>query len=260
MTKRRGPTVLAGRSLNRRSSALGHAEAQNAVYVGPWLLLLFIAFAGQTLHTLFATSSGLLSVLEILGVVIGMVLLGWAGEVGSHDRTLIGRIHTLSTIGLAGVWLIIAMVQGVFAFEDLHGWWPWPVLIPQRPTIDLWVVIGGAVAVAWNMRQGVRVSEARTAKIVGESLDDWGEAGFSGVKGEIRRKNEFRGEGTFQLPKGMYLEQLQRGAKAIESAKGYPMGSLTLLPHASKHPRKVHAVVMYKNPLEGAVNWPGVIG
>lgn len=245
-----------GAMTRRRASTFEHTEAQNAVYAAPWILLVLAAVAGQILHTLYATESSL-SGLVVVGVVLGTAALSWAGWVSTHDRSRASLTHTLVTIVVSGAWMIVCAVTGMISFERVDGV-PIPLPLVQRPTLDLWVIVGGVLCIMWNFRQGVRVNEARAAAQAGDVVDEWTEAGVPGVKGRFKRVNRFRSEGTLTLPKGVYLEILQKNARGIESAFDWPPNSLTLLPMPRAGSRKIRARVMHENPLEGKVEWPGV--
>jgi hypothetical protein len=248
---RRGSTLTMG----RRRPAWERAEAQNAMYVAPWLLLIWAAICGQLAHILFVTDATF-QFLVIAGIVIGTGWLCWAGFVSTRERSKVALIHTIVTVILSGAWMVVCTVVGFVGFEPV-SWFPFEVPLPQRPTIDLWLIGGGTLAVMWNMRQGLRVSEARHAAMTEEEEDEWTQAGFPGVKGKVKRRNEFRSEGMFILPRGMTVEQLQKGARNIESAFDWPINSLTMIPYGGAS-RKVKAVVTHKNPLEGNLEWPGI--
>lgn len=239
----------------RRASAWEHAEAQQAIYIAPWAVFLFSGVIGQLLHTLYATDDAS-SFYVIGGVVVATGLLCWAGYVSTRDKTRSALTHTLVTIVLSGAWVGLCATRGLLAMEPV-SWAPFDLPVPQRPIVDLWLIGGISLCVAWNMRQGIRVTEARDAKMRGEVLDDWTEAGFPGVKGTVKKRNEFRGDGIFTLPKGMTLEQLQKGSRQIESAFDWPMNSLSMIGYGDSS-RRVRAVVMYKDPLAGSIEWPGV--
>lgn len=245
----------------RAQSTWEHHEAQHAVYVGPWMLIFVAGFAGQIAHALYATSEGG-KFLVLLGIFFATVALSYVGYLDTHERTRLAIGHTLVTVISAGAWLCLAAVTGIFAWERtplLDGRFSLPLPLPQRPTLDLWLLGGAVLAVMWNMRQSARVSEARTLAMREQVGDDWTEAGFPGTKGGVKRVNEYRSEGTGTVPKGVYLEQLQKNARSIESAMGWPSESLTLLPYGKgATSRRFRMVVMHQDPLEGSVEWPGV--
>jgi hypothetical protein len=164
----------------------------------------------------------------------------------------------MATIVLTGGWLILCSATGLVHLEAVSwAWWRMPM--PSRPTLDLYVLGGISLCVAWNMRQGVHAKEARDRAALGDVMDEWGEAGHPGVRGKLKNKNEYFDEGTLIIPRGDTLQSLQSSIKAIESAHDWPPGSLTLLPKGrGVSSRLVTARRMKRDPLADAVHWTGV--
>jgi hypothetical protein len=260
---RTGGMSRSSRSTNRHTSILAHTEAQQAVYAAPWLVWFFAGIAAQILHTFVAAEYTWL--VEILLFIAGAGC-GAAGYFSTHERSTVAITHTLVTIGLGTVWLMFASWLGLFTMKEI---WaplspttgepmftmkaPWPV--PE--SLLTYIVIGGALCVIWNMRQNRSVREVRQATLFEAPTSPWDDVGLSGVQGKIKKINEFRGEGTWTLPRAMTVDQVQKAAPAIESAFDWPRGSLTIISQNGSS-RKVRATVIFKDPLVGGVEYPGV--
>lgn len=251
------------RSSNRRTSVLTHTEAQNAVYAAPWLVWVFAGVAAQILHTFVANEHTWL--VEILLLVAG-IGCGAAGYFSTHERSTVAITHTLVTIGIGTAWMMFASYVGLLTMKEI---WspaspttgepmftvraPWPV----AESLLTYIVIGGALCVIWNMRQNRSVREVRQATLFESPTTPWDDVGLSGIQGKIKRINEYRGEGTWTLPRAMTIEQVQKAAPAIESAFDWPRGSLTIVSLRNSS-RKVRATVIFKDPLIGGVEYLGV--
>jgi hypothetical protein len=246
----------AARSKRRSASTAAHTEAQNALYVAPWAVLVLIGILGTILHVMWSGSSW--EILADIGMAIATVCVAYAGYLNTRARTSLALGHTMATILLTGGWLILCSATGLLHLEHVSwAWWRMPM--PSHPTLDLYVLGGISLCVAWNMRQGVHAKEAKDRALIGEVMDEWGEAGHPGVRGKLKYKNEYFDEGTLVIPRGDTLSSLQSSVKAIESAHDWPAGSLTLLPKGrSVSSRLVTARRMKRDPLADAVHWTGV--
>jgi hypothetical protein len=231
------------------SRAVEHAEAQAAVYLGPWFLAGLAPIVGQVVHALAPGGRG--TVLLAAMVLTATASLAVAGYHDNRDRSQVAKAHTLVTVTVTGIWLVLATTLGVIRLDP-------PGLVPI--TFYTWLVAGGTLAVAWNMRQAVQVAEARAAEQAKDvPPDDWTEAGHPGVTGKLRRVNHYRSEGVLTLPRGDTLEQLQRDARQVESAHGWPPSSASFSQAPGwSNARKVRAVVMHADPLADDVVWPGL--
>lgn len=254
-SKRRKPAASSS-SQRPGSRALRHATEHERFYGGPWIVLGLALLAGQVLH--LTSGGGWQRVVMVCLVVLatgGVAAAGWYDNRAASD---VATWHTVATAILTGAWLVMATVTGIAAVNP-HAATPGELLHVQWLTVAVWLVLGGAVATAWNVRQGILARDRVETEARGEVLDEWAEAGHPGVTGHIKRVNEYRSEGVLTLAKGDTLESLQRDAKAIESAHDWPHGSLSLQARGGRGTsRRIKAVIMHRDPLEEAVPWPGL--
>lgn len=242
----------------RGRSASAQVEAQNIALLGPWLGLLAGAVVGQLVHASFQAVGDLIW-LAYTGLAGATGLVAYAAWHTTKSRSSLALGHTLATVIGSGIWLMFAATTGLFHM-DYVSWWLWRLPIPEHPTFDLWWMFGGAAAIIWNIRQGVGREHAKDAQNAPE--DAWSEAGVPGVKGSVRKVNEFKMQGILTLPPGMTVENIQGAIRSIESSQGWPRKSTRILPAPGPailgQRERALAVVMIKDPLAGAVPWPGL--
>lgn len=248
--------VKSAATRRKTAATTSHAEIQNPLYLAPWGLFLLGGFLGQILYIIWGTQSW--GWIAQIGMALATSALAYVGWLNTRARTQLALGHTLATILTAGFWLTLCSVTGLIRLEPV-SWAIWRMPMLQHPTFDLYIILGCSLSFAWNMRQGVHAKEARDAALAGEKLDEWSDAGVPGVRGSLKRKNEYFLEGTLTVPKGMSLTDVQHRHKAIESAFDWPLNSLTLLPGPrGVTARKVKARVMLKDPLADGVPWMGI--
>jgi hypothetical protein len=240
----------------KSTSTAAHQEIQNPLYLAPWGLFVLAGFLGQLLFILWGERPW--TWMPLTGMVLATGSLAYVGWLNTRARTSLALGHTLVTILVSGFWLTLCSATGLIRLEPV-SWAIWRMPTLAHPTFDLFIILGCSLAFAWNMRQGVHAKEARDAALQGETMDEWGEAGCPGVRGTLKRKNEFFLTGTLTIPRGMSLSEFQHRRGAIESAFDWPLNSLTILPGPrGATSRKVHARVMIKDPLAKGAPWPGI--
>lgn len=257
-TVRRGVSAASG---NRRSggvrSVASQAEAQNAELAGPWLIWLAAGVMGQGL---WLGLSPLESVMRwgfyslLVFCVAGVGVSAWHT---TKSRSTLALGHTMTTIVIGGFFLVVTALFGLIHMHKM-AWWPWPLPVPQHGTIELFFLAGPALAVAWNIRQGVQRGDARVAAAKEEEPDVWEHAGLKGVKGEFKTVNEYKMQAVLAIPSWLTFKAVQHHAKDIESAHGFPLHSVRILEHPSKKSNKALAIAMTKDPHAEAVKWPGM--
>jgi hypothetical protein len=240
----------------KSASTAAHQEIQNPLYLAPWGLFILAGFLGQLLFILWGERPW--TWMPLTGMVLATGSLAYVGWLNTRARTSLALGHTLVTILVSGFWLTLCSATGLIRLEQV-SWAIWRMPTLAHPTFDLFIILGCSLAFAWNMRQGVHAKEARDAALQGETMDEWGEAGVPGVRGTLKKKNEFFLTGTLTIPRGMSLTEFQHRRGAIESAWDWPLNSLTILPGPrGLTSRKVHARVMIKDPLAKGAPWPGI--
>lgn len=248
--------MSSSRSRRKTASTASHVEAQQALYAAPWLLAVLIAVMGQALYAMWGNTPW--QWLAQAGMTLAVGCVAYAGFLNTKSRSGLALGHTVITIILTGIWLILCTGTGWINLEYVD-WAKWRVPILQRPTFDLYILGTVVLCVMWNMRQGIHAREAKDAALQGDTMDEWGEAGVPGIRGYLRKKNDFFLEGTLILPRGMTIRDVQSHSERIESAKDWPSKSLTVLPRPGvMTARRITARVMLKDPLLTAVSWPGV--
>lgn len=210
--------TTSARSLVRVEQATLDRMAARAVskvgpLVPPWVVGGALMPAGAMTHALWS-APGVLPWVTAGMTMAGTALtaLTWAV---SRSRGRLGRAHSTVTTGAASAWLTAATITGPTA----------------SPTLDVGLIVGAGLAVAWNIRKVIRSEDAdesgadRLKAIFGEAAE---KAGLEGtVLKKIDRKPR-KVTATAQLPGGNTAEDLQRKLRAIESAMGLPPGSLTV--------------------------------
>lgn len=181
----------------------------------PWLIGGGLVPAGALTHHLWATP-GVLPWMTAGMTMAGTALtaLTWAV---SHARGKLGRGHTTATTAAASAWITAATITGPTA----------------SPTLDIGLLAGAGLAVAWNIRAVIRSDDAEDGGGSGRGLkvlfsDATEKAGLKGTVLKAIDKQPRRVTGTAQMEGGNTAEDLQKRIAAIESAMGLPPGTMTV--------------------------------
>lgn len=249
----------------------GAEQSYHTVHAGPWIVWLLGLGAGITLNAFTGTTTSVIWVVALVVVCTGG--LAYSAFTTARQRSAVARWHSIVTVVYSGAWLALCTVTGV-AYRERVGDYVniYGDLVPDHDyhlvglTCALWLIGGGFLASAWNLRIGTRIGEAKEAAIAASmnlepELNVWEEAlNTEGVRVRERRINEFFTEGTVRLSgRGNTLESLRRGARQLEVANGWPYESLTLAPHpTSNNAKYVKYLVQHADPLAKPVVWPGL--
>lgn len=238
-----GVITYKGNSVLGAVIAKGVAKA--APHTVPWMLGAGLLGPATATHHLWGTAEALpwaTAGLALSGA--GLTAVTWAV---SRWRHTLGRLQSTGTTAAASGWLLAATITGPTA----------------RPTIDLWIWVGGTLAAAWNIRNVIR----EKADPGGEMVAPGGAGAF--FKSIFSRQDHVEVEtvrnvaveptrvaGTVQLDGGDTADDLQRALPRIEAEHGLPVGSLS----AAVNPEDAGApTVVMSNPLvlKDPIPWPG---
>lgn len=179
----------------------------------PWLIGGGLVPVGALTHHLWG-APGVLPWMTAGMTMAGTALtaLTWAV---SHARGKLGRSHSTVTTAAASAWITAATITGATA----------------SPTLDVGLLAGAGLAVAWNIRCVIRSDDAddsgsgRGLKVLfGDATE---KAGLKGTVLKAVDKQPRRVTGTAQMEGGNTAEDLQKRISAIESAMGLPPGTMT---------------------------------
>lgn len=276
-TQRGKPTTRVTRSTTRPrtgsygAGGYGTDQSYHAIHAGPWIVLGLGLALGIVLNAFTSTT---MSVFGMVALIIAATLgLGYSAWMTSRQRSGVARWHSLITVLYGGGWLALCTVTGVIYTTPAGSHLNYYGQVIQDYsyhlvgiTDALWLVGGGALAIAWNNRIGTRVGEAKEAAInaareIEPVTNTWEEATNSvGITVKGQRVNQYFTEGTVRLRgRDNTLETLRRNLRQIEIMEGWPYESLTLMPHpTSNNAQYLRYRVMHADPLANPVPWPGL--
>jgi hypothetical protein len=236
---------------------VGHALHDHAVHFIPWVVCGLFGLAGTALHAFVETSwSRAGTIALILAATMGITYSVWQTN-RSHTGT--ARWHGVTTTGFGGGWLALATATGTVTWGPGPGW----SFTPHGFTLATFTVGGAALAVIWNGRIHARHRAAELAEILAAQnpIDTpMKMAGHEGAALALRRVSEFRSEGTLRLAPGDTLKEFQRDIASVESAHGFPPGSMSVTARPkSRNAQICDVTVMHLNPIEDAQPWPGLL-
>jgi hypothetical protein len=239
------------------SGVVDHALHDHAVHFIPWVVLAAFAVAGTLLHLFAGTAwSRAGTVALILIATLGLTYSVWMTQ---RTRTGTARWHGVLTAGFGGGWLAVCTITGFITTPD---WWSLQ-FEPHGFTIATWAVGGAGLAAVWNTRIHARHRETELAQLLAQQQPEptpMENAGHKGAALSLRRVNEFRSEGTLTLAPGDTLKEFQRDIASVETAHGYPPGSMTVTQRPkSRDSRICDVTVMHLNPIEDPQPWPGLL-
>lgn len=164
----------------------------------------------------------------------------------SHARGVWGRVHTTATMGLSGLWVTAATING-----------------PATVVTGRLALIGGVtLALSWNIRTIIRLVGWDAPGAIGDPLAvlfgrGAAAAGMGELEATTTAATDHKVEGVVQLTPGEQIaEDLQKKVRYIESGMPLPPGSIT----ASIDPddaSKAKITVSDPRVLKGRIPWPG---
>jgi hypothetical protein len=230
----------------------------HAVHFIPWVVLGLFWLAGTVLHAFVETAwSRAGTVALIMVATIGMTYSVWQTQ-RSHTGT--ARWHGVATTAFGGAWLSLCTITGFITFTTGNAGW---VFSTHGFTIATFFAGGSALAAIWNTRINARHRVAELAEILAaQNPPDtpMKMAGHDGASLALRRVSEFRSEGTLRLAPGDTMLEFQRDIASVESAHGFPPGSMKVYARPkSRNAQICDVTVMHLNPIEDAQPWPGLL-
>jgi hypothetical protein len=214
-------------------------------YARPWLTLGILWPAAWIAHRLWGHMPAIPWAMS--GLMLAAAGLA-AFAYGISRLQPVGRAHSAATTAAVLTWLAVATDTGP----------------GQEITGGLLGIIGGAVAVSWNLRSSARAS-INAAAAAGQDpagrLSAWfkdaaDQAGMSGAKLTVKQIGPAKAEAAAILPPGKTAADLIAKLPAIESAGRIPPGALTAAADRNQADR---ALVTLSDPrvFDQPIPWPG---
>jgi hypothetical protein len=214
-------------------------------YAKPWLTLGILWPAAWIAHRLWGHMPAIPWAMSAL-MLAAAGLAAFAYAISRLQP--IGRTHSAATTGAVLTWLAIATDTGP----------------SQQITGGLLGIIGGTIAVSWNLRSSARanITAARNAgqdpagRLSAWFKDAADEAGMHGAKMTVKEIGPAKAEAVAVLPPGKTAADLIAKLPAIESAGKIPPGALT----AASDPNQAdRAKLTLSDPriFDRPIPWPG---
>lgn len=243
----------------------GEEIGERERYMAPWLIWGTLSIPAVVLHSL---AGGVVTLLIVGLVVLSTGAVAYAAWHGLRDRPSEARIHTLSTLAVLSVWIVLATVDGFVSLRHVELLNTIPMVVPQLhyPAFLSWLIVGPAVAATWTFRSAQRQRDIRDHEVGlpepggrERPVDPYEVSGLEGTRGGMKKVNAYREEGIFQVPPGNTLVDFQSRARMFESAQNWAPNSFQLVPAPEfKKARVVRGIHMLGNPLEHPPVWPGL--
>lgn len=254
-------TPSGGSRLTTRPGAgvVQHALHEQAVHFIPWFVLALFWLAGTLLHAFVVmTWSRIGTIVLILLATAGM---SWSVWETNRSRTAQARWHGVLSTAFGGGWLALCTVTGFVTIDPApNDQW---TLHAHGFTIATFCVFGAALSAVWNARINARHRQVELAELMANSTPEPTPMELAGHKGavlKLKRVNMWRSEGTLYLAPGDTLTEFQRHIESVETAHGFPPGSMTVTRRpAAGNAQICDVVVMHLNPIEDAQPWPGLM-
>lgn len=219
------------------------AVSKVGVLVPPWAVLIVVWIAAAISHARWGQPPAVAWVAMFGGLVsVALAALTW---LVSHNRGLIGRVHSTLTAGGAALWFTVATITGPSA-----GF-----------TFGAWFFAGGALAVAWNIRAVIRQrtgDDERHADPLAHVFEKSREAfGLKGAKVRTTEVSEHAIKGKMQLPAGEKTPaDVKKKTDAIEGGLRFPPGSVVLADDEDDA-SQMHITVTDPRVMRKPIPWPG---
>lgn len=209
----------------------------------PWLTAAAVFGAACAAHLLWRDSGTVVWV--AVALTLGTCALTQLAWHHSAKRRLPVRVNIAGNVFAAFGWLTVATITG-----------PW-----TRPTVDVFLIGGGFLALTWNLRQASSAGEGEDdGDVLGRLFNR--NAGVVGLAGAKARTTELTGVGAklqVQLPAG---EVTQRDVVAkqelIASLLGTAPNGVRITPDAGNS-RAVEVAVQAVDVLKDPTPWPGPV-
>ncbi|KAB2341512.1 DNA translocase FtsK [Actinomadura rudentiformis] len=219
------------------------AVSKIGVLVPPWAILGLVTVVaaishakwGQPPAVTWATMAATLSTVVMTG-------LTWAV---SHQRGLLGRVHSTLTALFGGLWFTIATITG----------------IGTQITLGMLFFGGGTLAVAWNIRAVIR----QTPSLDGGSVDPLAfvfdkakdSFGLSGAKVRTTEVDDYKVKGKMALPAGeKTADDAIKNTAYIESGLKFPPGSVNVA-RDEDDASQAHVTISDPRIMKRPLPWPG---
>jgi hypothetical protein len=212
------------------------------VLLPPWVLAVLLYIVAAISHALWGDPPAVTwTTMAATLTTVGLTALTWQV---THNRATVARIQTAGTAAAAGLWFTVANItgvtNGVTAASAFFG--------------------GGALAVAWNVRQVIRSTPGEGAHVgnpVRALLDGAKtKAGLDGVKVHAEQVTERKATAVIEVPDGKTVDDMQKKLPVLEAAAEVPPGSFHMTRDRTNSKR---ATVTITDPLvmDSPIPWPG---
>lgn len=216
---------------------LEHRPKSEWLYGVPWAILAGIIVGGAVLHDIWGDQLPA-APLAAVGVLLGTQVLTWLTWQHASGRDRITRAQAAATVALAGLALLRSLAAGVDT-----GW------------VSTQVLIGGFVAVSWNIRS-MRVvrgdgRDHHEQQSVGEliGLHAGTRVGRAKVAGP-------RAEVAVRTAGGETADDVAKAGKAVGGLLHLPPNAVRTVPDPDDSSRATW-VMMTEDVLRHRIPWPG---
>ncbi|MFI6818702.1 DNA translocase FtsK [Nonomuraea sp. NPDC050328] len=220
------------------------AISKVGVLVPPWLLLGLLTLAGFLSHLWWGQPPKV--TWAAVGCTLGVTVLTGLTWAITHQRRLVGRLHSTLTTAAAGGWFTAATVTGL-----------------GNPVMQGVLFFGGAtLALSWNIRTVIRRAGGDEAEHGGDALGSLfnrakEQAGLKGARARATQITDHKVKGVLQLPPGeKTAADAISATDRIESGMQLPPGSVIV---ARDDDRADRAYITVSDPraIRQPILWPG---
>lgn len=210
-----------------------------------------------------------------------MYVLAFIGTMGVLMSVFVWYLtHTRHVLGYAHAVLTVLLVSGILAYIDAIGW--------TRVTVFMMIMVVPLLCLTWSIRAAIREHDALDGQHLSGLFETAGMPGASmaihttaataktprraalkrkkaepvEVEGkptsgkQRREKVDRRVKATIKMEPGGTAEDLIKSVRKIESAAGWPPGTMTATPNID-HAGKADVVLSDPRTLRKPVEWPG---
>lgn len=227
------------------------------VLAPPWVCGVLVVAGAYLFHRLWGgPHSAAWAVLGLWLCTLALTVLTW---LVSHQRRMLGRVHSTLTVFLACVYVMIATITG----------------ITQPVVVFFELAFGATIAVSWDIRVVIRAQDPE-AGIRDPLAWLWEKArevsGFDGTTAKVVKVEEHKLDAQVKIDGGdKTVEDLQKKTLNMETAMGLPPGALTITADQNRadlaamsisDPRILHNTLPYYGPLhpDGSIADPIRLG
>lgn len=217
-----------------------------AVLAPPWVVTGLLPVIGAVFHTAWGTTPAALAFAAV-GMTVATCILSALTWLVTHNRRLIGQVHSTVTTLFAGGWVTVATITGPLQSVTLYG-----------------LIVGGmAMAISWNIRVVIRSNTGDEESGVADPLAAlFGKTSETAKLGGARMRTKEAGEHKIKaqlaLPDGgeMTADDAMKRLPNAETGMRLPPGTLQGVKNIDRADL-VNVTISDPRILREAISWPG---